>query len=456
MKFDSDKLVRYLQITLILFFWSWGLIWFSIRAEKREDRENNIAEKAVVFAGKVPGIVKKWIKTTSSKREHQEILLDPELEIAPLGMLQNCHSLSNNLYLLHYRYEGNNNGRVYLQNIKTGETAKKWDIPLKEIFKDLQHLNRELLADYTKKKVSMDMTSRVANNIPAIQINSPIIGEDSSLIFNCGSLGPAYKLDKNSRLLWRSEETVHHSIELDQDGNIWTCSVSWGHPMAKKHSFREDAVLCLNANGKKVQFYSLSDILIENKLFNRLLAATPAFLQGYGQDPYHLNDVLPVKNNGKFWEVGDLFLSIRNKSAIVQYRPRDGSVVWYQQGPWLAQHDINIVNDSEISVFNNNTILLPNSISEEGSNIAYYNFADGRTRYLGQGLFASRSEGRQTLTVDDSIFVEETNKGVYHLLDSKGAQQCRFYIPYYANSSHAMNPTWARLYLKSGSNFVLQ
>ena len=149
-------------------------------------------------------------------------------------------------------------------------------------------------------------------------------------------------------------------------------------------------------------------------------------------------------------------MSIRHKSLIIQYRPQDGSVVWYQQGPWLAQHDINIVNESVISVFNNNVILMPDNISEVGSNIAYFNFADRTTEYFGQGLFVSTTEGRQSLTVDGCVLVEETNKGVYLLLDSTGTPQCRFYIPYYADPSHAMNPTWARLYLQDGSEFLLQ
>lgn len=456
MRFDFDRTIRHLRIALSLVFWSWGLVWFSIRAERKAEIDRNTAERLVVSLREVVSTVRHWFSVISTGREHQEILLDPELALGQLGKLQNCPGLNDHLYLLHYRYEGEHNGKVYLQNIKTGEVARTWDIPLQEIFKDLRELRKELLAGFAKEAIPLNVTSRIANNISAIRINSPIMGRESSLFFNCSSLGYLYKLDANSRLVWRSEDTVHHSIELDEEGNIWTCSVNWGHPLAKAYKFREDAVLCLDADGKRLHFYSLSEILTENDLFERLLAATPSYQQRYGQDPYHLNDVLPVKNDGRFWKKGDLFLSIRHKSAVIQYRPRDRSVVWHQQGPWLTQHDINIVNDSVISVFNNNALLLPDKMSEAGSNIAYFNFANGSTEYLGQGLFATKTEGRQTLTVDGYILVEETNKGLYVLLDATGAVQCRFYIPYYADSSHAMSPTWGRLYVQSGSQFLLQ
>ncbi len=456
MTFNIDRMIRFLRIALILVFWSWALIWFSIRADRKEKIDRNFADNLVVFLRGIPRTVEQWFIVASANREHQEVLLDPELDIGKLGKLQHCSSLNDHLYLLHYRYEGEHNGKVYLQNIKTGEVAKTWDIPLQEIFKDLQELKRELLAGFAKETIPLNVSPMVTNNIPAIQISTPIMGEDSSLFFNCCSLGYLYKLDKNSRLVWKSEETVHHSIEFDEEGNIWTCSVNWGHPLAKAYKFREDAVLCLDADGKKSHLYSLSEILTEKDLFEKLVSATPSYKQKYGQDPYHLNDVLPVKNDGEFWRKGDLFLSIRHKSAVIQYRPQNGSVVWYQQGPWLAQHDIDIVNESVISVFNNNVLLLPNKMSEAGSNIAYFNFIDGTTKFSGQGLFATAGEGRQTLTVDDYTLVEETRKGVYVLLDSTGALQCRFYIPYYADPSHAMNPTWGRLYLQSGSKFLLQ
>ena len=49
--------------------------------------------------------------------------------------------------------------------------------------------------------------------------------------------------------------------------------MNWGHALAKAHKFREDAVLCLTPEGKRAQFYSLSDIFSENDLFEKVVAA---------------------------------------------------------------------------------------------------------------------------------------------------------------------------------------
>ena len=93
--------------------------------------------------------------------------------------------------------------------------------------------------------------------------------------------------------------------------------------------------------------------------------------------------------------MGDLFFSLRHQSMLVLYRPATDSIIWYQKGPWLTQHDINIVNDSLITVFNNNAFF--NQVLERSSNIAAYNFASGEPTFLYEGIFDSHSNGRQTL-----------------------------------------------------------
>src|SRR5690606_40126395 len=49
-----------------------------------------------------------------------------------------------------------------------------------------------------------------------------------------------------------------------------------------------------------------------------------------------------------------LFLSFRHMSMIMLYRPATDEIVWKKQGPWLAQHDVDILDATRIGVFNNN------------------------------------------------------------------------------------------------------
>ena len=52
----------------------------------------------------------------------------------------------------------------------------------------------------------------------------------------------------------------------------------------------------------------------------------------------------------------DLWISCRNKSIVFQYIPSTDSIIRVIQGPFINQHDIDIQNDSTITLFNNNVI----------------------------------------------------------------------------------------------------
>ena len=76
-----------------------------------------------------------------------------------------------------------------------------------------------------------------------------------------------------------------------------------------------------------------------------------------GTDPIHLNDIEPALYDSKYWKKGDLFLSSRHQSAIIHYRPEINKVINYLTGPFSQQHDVDIISDEEISIFDNNNSL---------------------------------------------------------------------------------------------------
>lgn len=428
----------------------WVMLWYSVNAVNKLARERNWIERTLVTFSEAPEQAKRYLKEKNDYLE-KPIRHDDQLHL--LGDLKGASCLDESYYLLHYRYLGHRKGEVWLQNIRNGEIAWRWSMPLAEIMHDVEQMDRELSGRFKAGKLINHFDHYISQNIRDINVHSPIMTSDSGLIFNL-VLGKVYKLDKNSNLIWKSDKLSHHSIELDEAGNIWTCSVDPDNVVANQIGFRDDAILCLNPDGTEKHFYSLTDIFMHNNLFKRLIVSTQSLHEAGGYDPFHINDVLPVETDGPYWEAGDLFLSLRHQSMIALYRPGNDSIVWQQKGPWLTQHDIQILSDSVISVFNNNAYF--SGMLEKWSNIACYHFATGKTTFKAEGIFNSHSNGRQTLTSDGYLIIEETDRSKYMVLDSTGNLQCKFYIPYYSDSTKAQYPGWSRVYIQSGEHFIEQ
>ena len=145
----------------------------------------------------------------------------------------------------------------------------------------------------------------------------------------------------------------HHSIEQDHNGNFWVPGLIDPSPLDKGNGFfRDDALIQISPRGDILTKVSVASILKKNGLNYLINGAGPHNFAN--ADPLHLNDIEPVKEDGPFWKAGDLFLSLRNLSMILLYRPSEEKVIWYRRGPWLHQHDVDVISNHEISVFDNN------------------------------------------------------------------------------------------------------
>ena len=140
-----------------------------------------------------------------------------------------------------------------------------------------------------------------------------------------------------------------------------------------------------------------------------------------------MNDVEPVLQNGPFWRRGDLFVSLRNISVVLLYRPAGDEVLWLQAGPWQLQHDVDVVSDSELSVYSNNTFVDENEDEQVwGANEVYvHDFATGETRSpwreaMRRHDVRTRRRGGATLFGDGSVMLEEANSGRVLMLSPDG------------------------------------
>ena len=187
-------------------------------------------------------------------------------------------------------------------------------------------------------------------NLRRYLIPHPYATEDGGLVFQGES--PLVKIDACSRVVWINDEDLfHHSIERDDSGMFWVPTDQ--EPVtikgANPEKFHDDSIAMVTPDGKLLMNRSVSQILIDNGLEHLVFWGS-----GNDDDPIHLNDIEPVRKDGPYWRKGDLFLSLRSPSTVMLYRPATNKVIWRKDGPWSKQHDVDILDDHRISIFNNN------------------------------------------------------------------------------------------------------
>ncbi|CAN5659993.1 hypothetical protein BH10PSE14_BH10PSE14_28110 [soil metagenome] len=243
----------------------------------------------------------------------------------------------------------------------------------------------------------------------------PRLLPDGGIVFHDAS--PLVRIDACNRIMWTLDGIFTHAIEMDSDGSFW---VTYTNPNTKVSNvsplFREDEIAHISPNGKIISLWSLEKIFRENGL-DYLWRARP-----YSDDPFHLNDIQPVLKDGKYWRAGDLLLSLRHLSMVLLYRPSTGKIIWTRNHPWRMQHDVNIIDDHRISVFDNNVAssYLPRGTTigkvAGHSRLLVYDFVtDTVTSPFDEGFaradIRAFREGRGRLLSNGDLFVEESPFG---------------------------------------------
>jgi len=250
---------------------------------------------------------------------------------------------------------------------------------------------------------------------PRYRMTNPFLLPDGGIVFHGES--PLVRIDACGKIVWTVDGIFSHAIEQDRDGSFW---VAYTNPNTKvanvSPQFREDEIAHVSAAGKILSLTSLEKILRDNGM-DHLWRARP-----YSDDPFHLNDIQPVLKDGKYWRAGDLLISLRHLSMVMLYRPSTGKIIWSRDHPWRMQHDVNIIDDHRISIFDNNVAsayLLPETTvgAVAGhSRLLVYDFATDSVTSPFEGGFAKADvrayrEGRGTLLSNGDLFVEESPFG---------------------------------------------
>ena len=259
------------------------------------------------------------------------------------------------------------------------------------------------------------------SNDSRVAIGHPKLVKDGSLIFQTDA--PLRKIDACSKLIFQnSDDKFHHSIETDNEGNIWVPSRIYpqslpiekvGRNIREERGFDDDAIAKLSGFGEMLYEKSVAQIFIENGLEYLIFSVNGS--SNFIADPIHLNDIQPVNFDGNYWKKGDIFLSLRSQSMVILYRPSTNKIIWKGTGPFFHQHDVNILDEHRISIFNNNSKNFADGEYVDGNNqVIIYDFkTDKYSLYLNDALAENEvrtvTQGRSKILPNGDLFVEESN-----------------------------------------------
>jgi hypothetical protein len=186
---------------------------------------------------------------------------------------------------------------------------------------------------------------------------------DLLLVYEIKALGnpavPLIKLDKDSRIIWRTAIKAHHAIQVVGD-KIYALTGTFNRPLAEpvipslgRMPYIGERVSILDSEGKALSSHSILEAFANTK--NMRLADEVPF--DPRADALHSNslDVLS-EQTARFIpgaKPGNVLLSLRNLNMLVVMDLDSDTIVWALRGSWRGQHDAKMLPNGHILLFDN-------------------------------------------------------------------------------------------------------
>lgn len=332
------------QAALVALFVLLGLVAYGamVKGAAENYGRSGVLSKAAFKVASIPSVTAQ-VFSVLSEDYHPEYAWEQRFDDQS-GFSFSADAASEDDLLLLSRYDGDTNRTsVELVDLATGNVIHRYAPNTAEIAQDL----RAQASTLDNPDPRVNLTDELLPHI--FGIYHPLIEPDGSLVFQ-NFYAPMIKIDRCSKLDWTLHGAYHHAIETDSEGNYWTVKRQWPASLQRVGDrFEDDTLVSISPDGETLFEKPLSQILLDNGYDHLVYPHLPYF-----SDPFHLNDVQPVLTDGPHWKKGDLFLSVRDLSRIIHYRPSTNEILWMKNGPWMLQHDVDVINDHQISIFNNN------------------------------------------------------------------------------------------------------
>lgn len=187
------------------------------------------------------------------------------------------------------------------------------------------------------------------------------------------------KLDKDSKLLWKYAGRVHHDLDVDEKGTIYTLTEELKRqaPAGLEYlrtPYVADSLVVLSADGREVAKVSIEEAF-RDSAYSVLLAASIAEQEAPGDpggsrspvdealkpgskgDLFHTNSVKVLSQAlaAKFplFQAGQVLISLRSLHTLAVLDVRRRCVVWAARGMWRLQHDAEFLDNGHLLLFDN-------------------------------------------------------------------------------------------------------
>lgn len=417
------KLVKALAIGVLSLAILSLFSWISIQVSK-QDKEFGILTKPIKYLYTFPDLF------VESVEEVKTLGLPPTFLKTPEGFVP-INELENDLIVLTAYSDTNNSRSVALINLRNDSLLYKWTFgqPIldhERIFHPLLLPKKDLVYSYSGKDL--------------------------------------VRVDSMSNVVWKQDGIwPHHSKEVDSNGDIWMSTyprvyypTGTYNINGRKVFYKDEFITKVDGETGEILFQkSMTEILRENNLSNYLLKSENP------TDPIHTNDVEPALKTTEFYQKDDLFISVKQMSAIFHYRPSTNEILNVIEGPFVGQHDVDFYDDSSLVFFNNNyyteakvekfNIRDSTKITTVGdlySGIVRYDFTTQSYSFLAETAFRehrifTKTEGLIDFYEPNTCFVEQQNDGVLWVIKDDKVIYKNVLQSFHQGYHHL--PNWTRI-----------
>jgi arylsulfotransferase ASST len=264
---------------------------------------------------------------------------------------------------------------------------------------------------------------------PATHIHGIALLENGDLLFNLDGFG-LVRVDLCGNVVWRLPYRTHHSLDIDEAGNIWVAGqkrIRQRSPKLPNHRppFEDHTVLEVSRSGEIVREISVFDVLIKNQLQGLLYMSTKNnWSTEVSGDTFHLNDVeiFPSHLQSGVFERGDVMISLRNINAILVFNPGTLHLKYFNIGRVVRQHDPDFVDGNRISIFDNNHVA-PESQGPQ-SRIVIVDARNDQMQVIYSGSrehpFYTNVQGKHQWLRNGNMLITESTQGHAFEIDPEG------------------------------------